>query len=343
MPYTIQLAKSLRTFTINDGETILAAAQRNKIVLPYSCRNGACSSCKAKILEGEVTQQKQCLQNALSEKEIKDNIVLLCCTEAKSHLKIDAHELICLDDQEIKKMSGTISNIKRITEDIIILELELQKNITFNFHPGQYIELLLPKGIRRAYSIANLVTNGIIELHIRHLSGGLFTDWLFESGKIGNLLRFEGPLGTFFLRKKSKKPIIFLASGTGFAPIKAIIEDEIRYNSSRNMTLYWSGRTEKDLYMQKLALSWVKKLPNFKFVPVLFDISLNSSWTGKRGLLHQAVIEDFLDLVNYDVYASGSPTMVKLAHQAFVANSLLPSQAFFSDAFTSMATKGESF
>lgn len=342
MPYIIELEESRKTFTINEGETILTAAQRNNIKLAYGCKNGACRSCKAKILEGQFLQTKF-ISSALSEDEIKKNIALLCCTEAKSNMKILAHELICMDGQEITKKTCKIIKINKISPDIIILEIQLPKKVIFDFLPGQYVEILLPQGIRRPYSLSNTATKakeGILEFHIRHVKGGLFTDWLFKEGKIGDSLRFEGPLGTFFLRNDTSKPIIFLASGTGFAPIKAIIEDSIKQKSSRQMILYWGAKNKTDLYMMELAYSWQQQLPHFSFVPVLSEFPTVETWKGKIGLVHQIVVEDFPDLSNFEIYACGSPTMVNLARRDFITKHLLPEQAFFADAFTNSATKG---
>lgn len=341
MSYTIELSKSLRTFTINDGETILTAAQRNNIALPYGCRNGACSSCKATILDGQFIQKKF-TSSALSDDEIKKNIALLCCTEAKSNLKINVHELFCLESQKIKKFSSKIESISKVASDVIVMKLRLAQQVVFDFVPGQYIEFLLPRGIRRAYSIAGLMKDNILEFHIRHLNGGVFTNWLFQSAKVGDLLRFEGPLGTFFLREQLKETIIFIASGTGFAPIKAMIENAIQNNDLRQMILYWGGRSQTDLYMTEIAYSWQKKLKNFSFVPVLTEKILSKNWSGKTGLLHEAVIKDFPNLSNFVVYACGSPIMVESAKQVFITKHLLPEQAFFSDVFTNASEKGVS-
>jgi len=230
------------------------------------------------------------------------------------------------------------------------VKLQLPATEKFEFLAGQYIDFLLKDGKRRSYSMANAPhQEGQIELHIRHTPGGAFTDAVFGTGtpsinavKEKDIMRFEGPQGTFFLREDSSKPIVFLASGTGFAPIKSVIEHAIFKNISRPMTLYWGGRRPQDLYQSDVATEWEKNIPGFKFVPVISDALPEDGWTGRTGFVHRAIMEDFSDLSGHQVYACGAPIVVQSAKRDFVATCALPEDEFFADAFTTAADLAKS-
>jgi len=204
----------------------------------------------------------------------------------------------------------------------------------------QYIDFLLKDGKRRSYSIANPPRpEGVtaLELHVRHTPGGAFTDQVFSSLKVRDLLRFEGPLGTFFLREESSKPIVMVASGTGFAPIKAMCESALQRGLKREMTLYWGCRAKRDLHMLDVPQGW--KADNFRFVPVLSDPTPECQWTDRTGFVHRAVMHDFPDLSGVQVYACGAPVMVDAARRDFVAQCSLPAEEFFADSFLTEADK----
>ncbi len=206
------------------------------------------------------------------------------------------------------------------------------------YRAGQYIEFLLKDGKRRAYSIASAPSlERPLELHIRHLPGGLFTDHVFGAMKERDILRFEGPLGTFFLREESDKPIVLLASGTGFAPVKALVEHLMHLKSTRPVRLYWGGRRPQDLYMDELCQAWTTTLPDFQYVPVISDALPEDNWTGRTGYVHAAVMQDIPDLSGWQVYACGAPVMVDAARSEYVAQCGLPADEFFADSFTTEA------
>jgi CDP-4-dehydro-6-deoxyglucose reductase len=231
-----------------------------------------------------------------------------------------------------------VNAIERKADDVVVLKLQLPANERLQYLAGQYLEFILKDGKRRSYSMANAPhAEGPIELHIRHMPGGVFTDHVFNTMKERDILRFEAPLGTFFLREDSDKPIVLLASGTGFAPLKAIVEHAVFKNIDRPMTLYWGARRKKDLYLLELAEQWAKDVPNFRFVPVLSEPDASDAWTGRTGFVHRAVIEDLPDLSGYQVYACGAPVMVESAQRDFTAHHRLPEDEFYADSFTSAA------
>jgi CDP-4-dehydro-6-deoxyglucose reductase len=235
-------------------------------------------------------------------------------------------------------MPTRVTAIRRAAPDVAILTLQLPANEALAYRAGQYIEFMLKDGKRRAYSIASAPTlGGPVELHIRHLPGGVFTDHVFGAMKERDILRFEGPLGTFFLREDSDKPIVLLASGTGFAPVKALVEHMIHLKSERPVALYWGGRRPQDLYMHALCEQWARELPHFTYVPVISDALPEDGWTGRTGFVHAAVMQDIPDLSNHQVYACGAPIMVDSARRDYVEQCGLPADEFYADAFTTEA------
>lgn len=341
MSHQVTLKTSGKQFTVNPDENLLEAALRQGINLPYGCKNGACGSCKGKILEGQVNHGQHS-ESALSKADETAGGILFCCAHPQSDLLIEAREVQGAGDIAIRKVPCRVNTISKPSSDVAILKLQLPAAERFQFLAGQYLEFLLKDGQRRAYSIANAPEQeGPLELHIRHLPGGLFTDFVFGAVtpalKEKDILRFEGPLGSFFLREDSKKPIIFLAAGTGFAPIKSIIEQMQIKKIERPIHLYWGGRRPNDLYMNALCESWAKEIANFKYIPVISDALAEDHWKGRTGFVHQAVIDDHPNLKDFQVYACGAPAMVNAARNDFAAKCQLPEEEFFADSFTSAA------
>ncbi|HJU71605.1 MAG TPA: CDP-6-deoxy-delta-3,4-glucoseen reductase [Paucimonas sp.] len=337
MTFQVTVQPSGHQFSCEDDETVLAAAIRAGVGLPYGCKNGACGSCKGKVLSGTLTQGPH-QQKALSTAEEESGAALFCCATPHSDLVIEAREVLGVGDIPIRKMPVRVASIEKVTGDVVIVSLQLPANERLQYRAGQYLEFILKDGKRRSYSMANAPhLDERITLHIRHMPGGAFTDHVFGTMKERDILRVEGPLGTFFLREDSAKPMILLASGTGFAPIKAIIEQAIDSKSGRPMTLYWGGRRPHDLYMNQLCEEWARTLPNFTYVPVISDALPEDGWGGRRGFVHRAVMEDFPDLSSHQVYACGVPVMVDSAKRDFIAICKLPEEEFYADAFTSEA------
>jgi len=339
--YQVTLKTSGKQFTVNQDETVLEAALRQNINLPYGCKNGACGSCKGKVLEGQVTHGQHS-ESAMSRADETGGATLFCCAHPQSDLLIEAREVQGAGDIAIRKVPCRVNAISRHGSDVAILKLQLPASERFQFLAGQYLEFLLKDGQRRAYSIANAPEQeGPLELHIRHLPGGLFTDFVFAAKdpalKEKDILRFEGPLGSFFLREDSKKPIIFVAAGTGFAPIKSIIEQMQAKKIQRPISLYWGGRRPSDLYMNSLCETWAQDLPDFKYIPVISDALPEDAWDGRSGFVHEAVMTDHPNLKDFQVYACGAPVMVNAARQDFSSKCHLPEEEFFADSFTSAA------
>ncbi len=340
MSFKVTVLPSQHEFTVQDGQSVLDAALEAGIVLPYSCRNGACSTCKGRVAAGSFEAGPGAAQ-ILTEEEREQGFTLFCQARPLSDLTIEAHEVRMASDIQIRKMPSRVMSMEKLGDDIMKLTLQLPSSEPFRYYPGQYLDFILKDGRHRSYSMATPpVESNLVELHIRHTPGGAFTDHVFGVGatqmKVREILRVEAPLGSFFLRE-SDKPIIFLASGTGFAPIKAMIEHLAATESTRTMHLYWGGRRPADLYMDALAREWEARLPNLQYVPVVSDALPEDDWQGRSGFVHRAVMEDFPDLSGYQIYACGAPVMVENARRDFVAHCGLPEDEFYADAFTTAA------
>jgi CDP-4-dehydro-6-deoxyglucose reductase len=324
-------------FAVEDGETVLAAALRQGYLLPYSCHSGVCGTCKAKLLEGRV-EYGEYQKKALSDEERANGKALLCQARPLGDLVVEARTVGAAKGIQVKTLPCRIQKMERLADDVMVLHLKLPANERLVFLAGQFVEFLLKGGARRSFSMANPPHDAeLLQLHVRHVAGGQFTDHVFGAMKERDILRFEGPLGTFFLREDSEKPIVFVASGTGFAPIKAIIEHTLHAGIARPMTLYWGGRRPKDLYMNALPSRWALEHSNFRYVPVLSEALPEDRWTGRTGFVHRAVMEDFPDLSGYQVYACGVPIMVDSAKKDFIEQCRLPEDEFYADSFTTQA------
>jgi CDP-4-dehydro-6-deoxyglucose reductase len=299
-------------------------------MMPYSCRAGVCRTCRGTILEGKV-DYGQVHETYLPESDKAKGYALLCQAKPLSDLVIEVHEVKGVRPRTIP---CRVEKLDKPAPDVAVIGLRLPMNENFRFLAGQYIDFLLKDGKRRSYSLgvppdpAGLTA---LEIHVRHTPGGVFTDHVFSKLKVRDLLRFEGPLGSFYLREDSEKPIVMLASGTGFAPIKAICEYALERKVSRPITLYWGGRLKRDLYMLELASAW----PHVKFVPVLSD----EKWHGRMGFVHRAVMEDFPDMSAVQVYACGAPIVVESARRDFIQQCRLPENEFYADSFLTEADK----
>jgi len=338
MTFKITFDPSGRSYVAAPEKTLLDSGLEAGITLPYNCRAGTCRTCMGRIVEGKVD-----FGNAhpfyLTEDQKAAGCALLCKAKPLSDLVIQIEEV---NVQHVKPRRVPC-RVKRITHPapgIAIVELRLPLNEHLRFAPGQFIDVLLPDGKKRSYSIANPPrAEGVIdlELHIRHIPGGLFTDRLFSTSMEGTLMEFNGPFGSFYLREDSDKPIILVASGTGLAPIKAIVQYTQQRNLNRPMTLYWGCRKRGDLYIDEMVQGWKEALPNFDYVPVLSDTLPEDHWQGRTGLVHQAVMDDFPDLANFQVYACGAPVMVDAARRDLVQSRGLPEREFFADSFVTAA------
>ena len=342
MTFQIVVQPSGRTFQAEPDEALLAAAIRQGIGLPYGCRDGACGSCKCRLLEGKVAHGVH-QTKALSAQEEQAGMMLTCCAVPKTDIVLEARMVPGAGEFPVRKMPCRVISLDKPAPDVAILRMQLPANDVMRYHAGQYVEFILRDGARRSYSMANAphtqADSPAIELHLRHMPGGKFTEHVFGAMKAKEILRIEGPFGSFFLREDCDKPIVLLASGTGLAPIKAIIEHMEFKGITRETTLYWGCRSRADLYFHEWALQAAQRLPNLGYVPVLSEPLTADAWNGRTGLVHQAVMRDWPDLSAHQVYACGAPVMVRAAQRDLVQDCRLPAEELYADAFTSEADK----
>ena len=343
MSFQISVLPSGRSFSADSSETLLAAGIRQGIGLPYGCKDGACGSCKCKKISGTVVHGEH-QAKALSSEEEAQGLILTCCSTAQSDLVLESRQVTEAGSFPIKKMPVRVVSLEKKSDDVMSVLMQLPATDVMQYHAGQYVEFLLRDGSRRSYSMANAphtldATAPKVELHIRHMPGGKFTDVVFGTMKEKDILRIEGPYGSFFLREDSNAPIILLASGTGFAPIKALIEHMQHKNIQRPTTLYWGGRRPSDLYMHDWVQAQLQVMPHLTYVPVVSNALPEDAWTGRTGFVHLAVLQDHPQLEAFQVYACGAPIVVDSSKADYVQKAGLPEEAFFADSFTSEADK----
>ena len=342
MSFQVTVQPAVRSFVVERDEAILPAAIRQGIGLPYGCRDGACGSCKSRLVEGRVIHGAHQLK-ALSVAEEEAGFILTCCATPQTDCVIEARSVPGAGEYPVLKMPSRVLSIDQPAPDVAVIRLQLPANQNLQYRAGQYVEFILRDGARRSYSMANaghaLGSPPAIELHLRHMPGGVFTDHVFGTMKVKDILRMEGPFGSFFLREDSAKPMILLASGTGFAPIKAIVQQLQHQGSQRPAVLYWGGRRRADLYQHDWCEQATAEMPNLRYVPVLSEPAAEDAWAGRTGFVHLAVMADLADLSGHQVYACGAPVMVDAAQRDFVARCGLPAEEFYADSFTSEADK----
>lgn len=333
MSFKITIQPSGHVFTANEKESVLDAAIRQGITFPYGCRGGSCGGCRGKVLEGEFRYFFG-QPAGLSQIDIDHKFALFCQAEARSDLVIEVQEITSAQEIRVKNLPCRVEKMEKLAHDVMRLYLKLPSAERMQFFSGQYIEVLMKDGRRRAFSIANAPhEDNFIELHVRYVAGGDFTEHVFGGMQEKELLRIEGPLGTFYLREDSDKPIILMAGGTGFAPVKAILEHAFAEGITRPIHLYWGARAKRDLYLEALPRQWAQAHGNFTYTPVLSEPMAEDHWQGRTGFVHEAVLTDYATLLGYEVYACGPPMMVKTGFDLFTSQRGLAAEDYLSDAF----------
>ncbi len=329
MSFKVTIRPSGHEFEVEESESILDGAQRAGYILPYSCRNGVCGSCKNRLLSGRI-DYGNASPTTLTEEDKAKGLALLCQARALENVVIEAEEIDAVHDIQIRILPCRVATMDKLTHDVMGLKLTLPQNQRLQFLAGQYIDILLKDGRRRSFSLANAPHNDEqLELQIRHVPDGYFTTHVFEKMKEKDLLRFRGPLGIFFLREDSERPILMVAGGTGLAPVKAILEHIFHVGIERSVQLYWGVRAKRDLYLMGLLNQWDEKYANFSFVPVLSEPAEEDNWQGRTGWVHEAMIADHADLSDVEVYASGPPPMINALKGVIFDHGLTPNRLFY--------------
>ncbi len=320
--YKVTNRISGREFDVHRHETILDSILREGFAVPYSCRNGTCSSCKSKLVSGQV-EHDQYDRAALTDAELAAGQILLCRAHPSEDIVIEASEVAIPASVNIQTLPVRVKSLALLTHDVMEVRLRLPKQVSFSYIPGQYIDVFMRDGKRRGFSIASPPGGEELVLHVRHVPNGRFTGHIFRSIKVNDVLRFEGPLGTFFLRQESDRPIIMVAGGTGFAPLQAMLEHALASQFERSIHFFWGVRAARDLYQLDLIAKWGQQRPSqFKFTPVLSERTADDGWDGGSGWVHEAVLQHYSDLSDFEVYASGPPPMIDAIRHQFPASGL---------------------
>jgi CDP-4-dehydro-6-deoxyglucose reductase, E3 len=321
MSHVVTLTRSGRQFNCEPREAVLDAAMRQGVLIPYGCRNGGCGSCRARLVSGEIDYPSG-RPGGLDERQHARGEVLLCQARPSTDVQFDVDELDAARLTQVRTLPARVIGLERVAHDVMIMRLKLPASERLQYLPGQYLEILLRDGRRRAFSIANAPHDDeSLALHIRHVPGGTFSGHVFEGMKERALLRLHGPLGGFYLRDDETRPALLIAGGTGLAPMASMIDAAIEAGDSRAMHLYWGTRSAQDLYFDKQASAWAEH-GNIDYTSVLSDPTPEDNWTGRTGFVHSSALADHCDMSGYDVYASGPPVMIAAIREQFVAAGL---------------------
>ncbi len=332
MSYQVTLKPSEHHFTVEENEFILDAALRQGIAFPFQCKTGSCATCLGKVNSGEI-HYPEGLPLTVMEHEHEQGKAVFCVSVAKSDLELEVNEIDSSSDVQIKMLPARVNSLKRLADDVMEMTLKLPAAEKMHFYAGQYLEFIMRDKSRRAFSIANSPSNDeYLELHLRQVPDGVFTNHVFDSMKEKAMVRIEGPFGSFYIRDTSNRPLIMIAGGTGFAPIKSILEKLIEDGDTRPVKIYWGARAKADLYRDDLATQWANQYEHIEYVPVLSEPRAEDNWQGRTGFVHQAVVEDLPNIAEYDVYMAGPPVMINAAKEAFSGQGL-PVDQLYSDSF----------
>lgn len=329
MTDTVTISNSGETFAAEQNEHLLDAALRAGVVIPHNCRNGFCGSCRARVISGDV-DRGEIKPEVISDEEQGKGYILCCQAKTLSDVAIEVETIDAIADIEIKTLPARIKRLEKLSHDVMLMELSLPPNESLRFRAGQYIDILLRDGRRRSFSMANTPAQGnLLEFHIRKVPGGHFTTQVFEELNEKDILRLQGPFGTFFIRDDSQQPAILIGGGTGLAPLKSIIEQVMEDGCDRPLHLFWGVRTVEDLYMDEEVNTWADGLECLKYTPVLSEPQVSENWQGATGWVHEAVTEAYPDLSDYDVYASGPPPMIDAILKLFPHHGLKEDRLYY--------------
>ena len=332
MSFQVTVSPSGHSFTVGPDEPLLDAALRQGLAFPYGCRNGACGSCRGRVTAGAVHYPTG-RPAGIGAIEAERGYALLCHAYARSDVTVEIEEIDSVRAIQVRTLPVRVAEKRLLAHDVMLLGLQLPAGERLQYLAGQYVDVLLRDGRRRAFSLANAPTDDkLLELHVRLVPRGAFSSYVFNDLRERNLLRIHGPLGSFYLRKDREGPIVLVAGGTGFAPIKSMVEDLLEDDGAREVHLYCGVRARRDLYMDDIVQRWCEREPRLRYTPVLSEPAPGDEWHGRTGFVHEAVLADFPDLGAADVYASGPPAMVAAFRESFLARGLDP-ERLHSDSF----------
>lgn len=329
MSHRIQILETQQAFFVERGETLLQAALKAGIALPHDCQLGGCGTCRLKLVEGQVCYDEQPM--GLAPDEAAAGYALACQAQPLGDLLVSTarEDEACAEPMRHR---AQVEAVRPLTPTVLQVRLQVPDlDAALDYRPGQYLKLFTQDGHARSFSMASVPRGGSIELHVRRIPGGAVTDRILPGMAAGDAVEVELPHGTFFHRARDYRPLLMVATGTGIAPIKAILESLMDDPDCPPVSLYWGMREEGDLYLHEQILGWVERLYDFRYVPVLSRGGVG--WQGRRGYVHHAAVDDLGDLSEHAIYLCGSPDMIRDARQAFLDRGA-STEHIYADSFT---------
>lgn len=314
MAYRVQLAETGQSFEIEADETVLAAALRADVALAHDCQLGGCGTCRVRLIDGTVHYAEPPL--ALTPEEESEGYALACQAVPTSDLVISPARAE-VDMPPAARHAAVVRAMRPLSPLVTHLALEIPALDTLDYRPGQHLNVLMPDGSTRSFSMASKPQGNHVDFHIRRIESGRFTDLGLSQLKTGDTLDVEMPLGSFHYRAQDYRPLLMVATGTGLAPFKAMLEAQMDDPDCPPVSLYWGARTIGDIYLHDQIRTWGERLYEFNYVPVLSRA--DADWDGRRGYVQDAVTADLDDLSEHAIYLCGSPEMIFSAKQAFIA------------------------
>lgn len=332
MSHLVLIKPSSLRLVVNEDETVLDAALREGFHFPHDCYSGICGACRGRVLEGQVCYQDAMLPSGLTSDEQAEGEALFCSAMPKTDLIIEVENVLDPLQTKLQTVSYQIMSAELLTGHVYRVMLQAMTEQPLRYRAGQYIEILCDHEMGRPFSIANApLGEGEIELHVRYVADNPYLEEVMAAITARGQMQLRGPFGHCLYHREPALPTIFLAAGTGFAPIKAIIEQALSEGVTQPMYLYWGARTQDDLYLHELAQQWEKYIPQFHYIPVLSASLPSDHWQGRTGWVHHAALADHENFADFQVYAAGPAAMVYAAYEALQARGLKKAR-MYSDA-----------
>lgn len=321
----VKIRPSGHEFFVEGADTLLEAALRAGLALNYGCSNGNCGQCKARVVEGQVMKVRP-HDYVLSEAEKSSGYALMCSNTAVTDVVIEAGEAQLASDIPLQHITAHVKSIDQAGDDMLILNLQTPRNNRLRFLAGQNAILQLGHALSAEFPVASCPCDDRnLQFHIRNLPGNPFSDYVATRLTNGEAVTVEGPKGSFVLHEDSTRPLIFIAFGAGFAPVKSLLEHAMALDVAESVHLYWVVSREVNLYLSNWPRAWADALDNFQYTPLVAGTDLETAAGRQESLvggLLQRIADDYPALDGFDVYVAGPESLLDSARKWLLGRGL---------------------